>query len=149
MKKVLIALDYGVSAQKIAEKGAELAKNMNAKVTLLHVVADESYYSSIDSAPFMGFYGYDFLSLYGNSFVKSTAVVDYRFYKKNHLNFTANYANIGNKLFDSEAWLERPNFSGYAFGYGLETIFGPLEVKHSWSPETRDHYTWFSIGYWF
>ena len=98
---------------------------------------------------FDSFYGYDFLSLYGNSFVKSTASVDYRFYKKNHLNFTANYANVGNKLFDSEAWLERPNFSGYAFGYGLETIFGPLEVKHSWSPETRDHYTWFSIGYWF
>ena len=65
------------------------------------------------------------------------------------MNFTANYANIGNKLFDSEAWLERPNFSGYAFGYGLETIFGPLEVKHSWSPETTEHYTWFSIGYWF
>ncbi len=95
------------------------------------------------------FYGYDFLSLYGNSFVKSVATIDYRFYKKNHLNFAANFANIGTKLFDSDAWLERPNYSGYALGYGLETIFGPLEVKHSWSPETREHYTWFSIGYWF
>ena len=95
------------------------------------------------------FYGYDFLSLYGNSFVKSTVTLDYRFYRKHHLNFTGNYANIGNKLFDSDAWLERPNFSGYAFGYGLETIFGPLAVKHSWSPETRNHYTWFSIGYHF
>ncbi|MGC4040054.1 MAG: universal stress protein [Flavobacterium sp.] len=63
MKKILIALDYGISAQKIAEKGYELAKAMNAKVTLLHVVADESYYSSIDSAPFMGFYGYDFFDV--------------------------------------------------------------------------------------
>lgn len=95
------------------------------------------------------FYGYDFLSLYGNSFVKATTIVDYRFYKKHHLNFAANFANIGNKLFESDAWLERPNYSGYAFGYGLETILGPIEIKHSWSPETREHYTWFSIGYWF
>jgi nucleotide-binding universal stress UspA family protein len=63
MKKILIALDYGLSAQKIAEKGLELAKSMNARVTLLHVVADETYYSSIDSAPFMGFYGYDFFNM--------------------------------------------------------------------------------------
>ena len=63
MKKVLIALDYGVSAKKIAEKGFELAKNMNAKVTLLHVVAVESYYNTLDAGPFIGFYGYDFFSL--------------------------------------------------------------------------------------
>lgn len=93
------------------------------------------------------FYGYDYLSLFGNSYVKSTITVDYKFYKKHHLNFAGNFANIGNKLFDSDAWLERPNYSGYALGYGLETILGPLEIKHSWSPETREHYTWFSIGY--
>lgn len=95
------------------------------------------------------FYGYNFLSLFGNSFVKSTVTLDYRFYKKHHFNIAANYANVGDKLFDSDAWLERPNYSGYAIGYGLETILGPVEIKHSWSPETRDHYTWFTIGYWF
>ncbi len=63
MKKVLIALDYGLSAQKIAEQGYQLAKSMNAKATLIHVVADETYYSSMDSAPFMGFYGYNFFDL--------------------------------------------------------------------------------------
>ncbi len=63
MKKILIALDYGLSAQKIAEKGFELAKSMNAKVTLLHVVADETYYRGMDSAPFLGFYGYDFFNI--------------------------------------------------------------------------------------
>lgn len=60
MKRVLIALDYGLSAQKIAEQGFELAKSMNAKVTLIHVVADESYYNAIDSTAFIGFYGYDY-----------------------------------------------------------------------------------------
>jgi nucleotide-binding universal stress UspA family protein len=66
MDKILIALDYGLSAQLIAEKGFELAQRMNAKVTLLHVVADDSYYNSIDSEPFMGFYGYDFFNIDNN-----------------------------------------------------------------------------------
>jgi len=42
-----------------------------------------------------------------------------------------------------------PKYSGYALGYGLETIIGPVEVKYSWSPEARQGYTWFSIGFWF
>lgn len=66
MKKVLIALDYGLSAKKIAEQGFELAKSMNAKVTLLHVVADESYYNAIDSGAFIGFYGYDYFDTFNN-----------------------------------------------------------------------------------
>lgn len=74
MKKVLIALDYGLSAQKIAELGYALAKSMNAKVTLLHVVADESYYSAIDSAPFVGFYGYDFFDLANSDSLIESAV---------------------------------------------------------------------------
>ena len=55
MKKILIALDYNPTAQKIAETGYELAKSMNAQVILLHVVADYTYYSSLDYSPIMGF----------------------------------------------------------------------------------------------
>ena len=88
MKKVLIALDYGVSAQKIAEKGYKLAKSMNAKVTLLHVVSDETYYSAIDSAPFMGFYGIDFFNVDNNQNLMTSS-----------LNFLE---NIKSKLNDDE-----------------------------------------------
>ena len=35
---------------------------------------------------FKSFYGYDFLTLGGNSFVKSTGTIDYEFYKNHHLN---------------------------------------------------------------
>lgn len=63
MKKVLIALDYGISAKQIAEQGFELAISMNAEVTLLHVVADQSYYNIIDSAPFALLYGYNFFNI--------------------------------------------------------------------------------------
>ena len=55
MKKVLIAIDYNPTAQKIAETGYSLAKSMNAEITLLHVVADYTYYSSLDYSPIMGF----------------------------------------------------------------------------------------------
>lgn len=83
MKNILIALDYGISAQKIAEQGHQLAKSMNAKVTLLHVVADESYYSSIDSAPFMGFYGYDFFDIENSDTLIESSVKFLEKIKKN------------------------------------------------------------------
>ena len=58
MKKILIALDYDPTAQVIAEKGFMLAKAMGAGVTLLHVIADPVYYSSVNYSPIMGFTGY-------------------------------------------------------------------------------------------
>lgn len=58
MKKILIALDYDPTAQAIAEKGFMLAKAMGAEVTLLHVIADPVYYSSVNYSAIMGFSGY-------------------------------------------------------------------------------------------
>ncbi|MCO6174626.1 patatin-like phospholipase family protein [Flavobacterium sp. NRK F10] len=99
---------------------------------------------------FRPFYGYDFVSLMGDSYVKSSATLDVEVYRKHHLNFTGNFANIGNNLFqDVDNWLKKPAYTGYAIGYGLETIIGPIEIKHSWAPETRDHFTWFTVGFWF
>lgn len=47
MKKVLIAIDYDQTAQKVANIGFSMAKDMNAKVILLHVVSNPVlYYSS-------------------------------------------------------------------------------------------------------
>jgi len=56
--KVLIALDYNPTAQKVAETGFSMAKAMNAEVTLLHVIADPVYYSSMEYSPIMGYNGY-------------------------------------------------------------------------------------------
>jgi nucleotide-binding universal stress UspA family protein len=58
MKKVLIALDYNPTAQKVAEAGFSMAKAMNAEITLLHVMADPAYYSSQEYSPIMGFNGF-------------------------------------------------------------------------------------------
>lgn len=55
MKKVLIAVDYEPSAQKIAETGYAFAKAMGAQVVLLHVTSDAAYYSTLNYSPIMGF----------------------------------------------------------------------------------------------
>lgn len=55
MKKILIALDYDSSAQRIAESANELAKAMNAQAILLHVISDASHYASVNYSPVMGF----------------------------------------------------------------------------------------------
>ena len=58
MKKVLIALNYDPAAQKIAETVYDLAKAMNARTVLLHVISDPVYYTSVNYSPIMGFEGF-------------------------------------------------------------------------------------------
>ena len=93
------------------------------------------------------FYGYDYLSLTGNSYFKVGSTIDYEIVKKNHLNFSVNFANIQDNLFDATNWIKTPRKSGYAVGYGLETIVGPIELKYSWSPELPKGFTWLSLGF--
>ncbi|MGC1391381.1 MAG: universal stress protein [Bacteroidales bacterium] len=57
-KKVLIALDYNPTAQKVAEVGFSMAKSMNAEVILLHVITDPVIYFISGYSPIMGFNGY-------------------------------------------------------------------------------------------
>lgn len=53
-KKVLIALDYDPTAQKVADAGFSMATAMNAGVILLHVISDPVYYASTEYSPIMG-----------------------------------------------------------------------------------------------
>jgi NTE family protein len=98
---------------------------------------------------FKHFYGYDFLSISADSFIKSCFTLDYEIYKKNHINFAANYANLEDDLFKNGDWLSKPKYNGYAIGYALESAVGPIEVKYSWSPELNKGYTFISLGFWF
>ena len=63
MKKILIALDYDPAAEKIAEKGYDLAKSMNAEIILLHVVSEPLYYTSANYSPIMGYEGFNNLDM--------------------------------------------------------------------------------------
>lgn len=87
MKKILIALDYNPSAQKIAERGYALAKSMNAQVILLHVISDAAYYSSLNYSPIMGFDSFSNLDILQTDIVPELkkAALEYLYKSKQHL----------------------------------------------------------------
>jgi nucleotide-binding universal stress UspA family protein len=58
MKKVLIAIDYFSTAQKVAELGHALGNAMDAQIVLLHVIENPAYYASSVYDPIMGFGGF-------------------------------------------------------------------------------------------
>ncbi|MDX1760809.1 MAG: hypothetical protein R3218_01505, partial [Christiangramia sp.] len=68
---------------------------------------------------------------------------------KNHIIASANIANVEDRLFTSGNWFTLPDYTGYALGYGIDTFMGPMEVKYTYSPEVRNSYWFFSLGFWF
>lgn len=96
---------------------------------------------------FRPFYGYNFLSLSGDSYIKVGGDLLYNFYGANYFIASANFANLQNSVFTSGEWFSSPSFSGYALGYGLDTFFGPIDIKASYSPEVEDFIWYASLGY--
>ncbi|SRX52417.1 putative NTE family protein [Aequorivita sp. CIP111184] len=94
--------------------------------------------------PFMG---YETISLRGNTYLKSTLTFDYEIFRKNHINISANIANIGNDLFETGQWIDGVDYSGISAGYGLETVLGPMEIKYSYSPELDKSEWYVALGY--
>jgi len=98
---------------------------------------------------FISFYGYDYISIIGDGFVKGVINFDYEIADNHHINLAANYANVGNDLFTNGEWITSPDYSGYAIGYSLETFLGPFEVKYTWSPDISQSSWFFNVGFWF
>ena len=98
---------------------------------------------------FVPFFGYDFLSLPGNSFIKAYGRLDYKIAPKNHVLFSANVANVADDLFRTGDWFKKPTYSGFGIGYGFESFLGPIQIYYSWSPEINTDSVFFSVGYWF
>jgi len=95
------------------------------------------------------FYGYDFLSVAGDGYVKGAIDLHYQFYKKHFLTLSGNFSNIDDGLFKDADWLSFPDHTGYALGYGAKTILGPMQIKSSWSPEVKRVQWFVSVGFWF
>ena len=58
LKKVLIALDYDPTAQKVAESGFSFASGLGAEIVLLNVVSYPLFAPTPEYSPIMGFSGY-------------------------------------------------------------------------------------------
>lgn len=166
LQTYLASSDYTNKFKPFSIAKAELSfvRTIFNKATV-KIGADAGFNIGSDSVPFFDFilggygynkinnfnyfYGYDFLSIAGNSFIKTDITLDYEILKKNHINFSANFANLGDDIFSTVDWVSMPKYTGYALGYGLETIIGPIEIKQSWSPQMSKSFTWFSIGFMF
>lgn len=98
---------------------------------------------------FSRFYGYDVAELIDIAFVKGEAEFRYQFYPKHYGILDTNIGRISNENIFKKGSLLRDIKSGYAIGYGLETFLGPIELKYSWSPEKRDSFWYFNLGFWF
>ena len=64
------------------------------------------------------------------------------------MSFLANYARVADSVFKNGD-LFKDTKSGYAFGYSLKTCIGPIELKYSLSPDTKNHFWYFKLGFWF
>ncbi len=91
------------------------------------------------------FYGYEPLSLRGNTYLKTTLSIDWECTKKNYISLFGNIANVGDDLFIDNRWADSIDYSAFGLGYGLETPLGPLEVKYAYSPE-RDTTEWHIVA---
>ncbi|MEN8815721.1 MAG: patatin-like phospholipase family protein [Nonlabens sp.] len=95
----------------------------------------------------VSFYGYDFISISGDTMIKTLFEIDYEIFKKNHIVLSANFADAQNGLFERRDWFSNEGYDGYAIGYGLETFLGPVEVKYSFSPQNDDGLLFVSLGF--
>jgi NTE family protein len=93
------------------------------------------------------FYGYDFISLSGNTMIRTLFEVDYEIFSKNHLVASANFASVQDDLFEQDDWIGNDVNSGFALGYGLETFLGPLELKYSFSPQADNSEFFVKLGF--
>ena len=97
---------------------------------------------------FDSFLGYDVAELTDRSYVKTGLSIRYEIFKKNSVAFTGNFARVTDDLW-SDGNIFADTKTGYALGYSIETLIGPIQLTYSWSPETNNQIWYFNLGFWF
>lgn len=97
---------------------------------------------------FIPFHGYDYASLTGPSFLLSHLKIRYELFKNNFLMTGVNVARVEENLLNDGSIFDDTKV-GYAFGYGVDTFLGPIELNYTYSPDTEKHYWFFNLGFWF
>lgn len=99
---------------------------------------------------FIPFYGYDIAAKSHTDFLKIAATLRYELFKDNYISFTGNSAvGVEKKIsiINEDPIVEE--MTGFAIGYGMKSIIGPIELKHTWTPDNNFSYWHFNIGFWF
>lgn len=127
----------------ISEAGFTIGENLNRALDY-----NVGGYGKNFINTFVPFNGYDFAALSGDSYLRSALTVRYEFLPKNYMMATANYARVGQDLFNEGRIFEETK-SGYMLGYGMDTFLGPIEFNYTWSPDHKESFWYFNVGYWF
>ncbi|NJK96695.1 MAG: universal stress protein [Bacteroidales bacterium] len=91
IRTVLVALDYEPSAQHVAETGYTVASALGASLVLMHVVADNVYYSTPEYSPVMGFTGFSSTDITGQ-----VGMADLKVASQDYLNITKHHLGDDN-----------------------------------------------------
>ena len=96
---------------------------------------------------FVSFYGYEYADLIGSSYLKQSVDMQYEFYKQHFLAIGINAAVVDDNLFKTRVFEQIK--TGYAIGYSLNSIIGPIEFKYASNLENKKSYWYVNVGYWF
>ncbi|WP_299119057.1 patatin-like phospholipase family protein [uncultured Tenacibaculum sp.] len=131
--------------QYISEAGLTLGKKSSQMFDFRLGGYNQNYINN-----FTPFYGYDTGMLNDQSFLRSEFNLRYQIFNnyKHYAVLIANYARVEENVFKGASLFDNTK-SGYAVGYSVETLIGPIELKYSWSPDHREKYWLFNLGFWF
>ena len=132
-----------LSTHFISEAGITIGDNENRALDYNVGGYGENYINN-----FIPFFGYDFAELNANSFLKSTFILRYEFLPKNYFSTSANFSRVEEDVFNKGKLFDNTK-TGFMLGYGLDTFLGPIEINYSWSPNHKEKYWYFNVGYWF
>jgi len=129
--------------QIISEAGVTIGNNDNLVLDYHLGGYNENYINT-----FVPFYGYGFAELNESAFLRTALTARVELFKKNFLSFTGNLGRINDDIWNDGRIFEDTKL-GYAAGYGVNTIIGPIELVYSWNPDNSQNYWYINVGFWF
>ena len=127
----------------ISEAGVTIGNNENTVLDYHLGGYNENYINT-----FVPFYGYGFAQLNESAFLRTALTARVEIFKKNFLSLTGNFGRINDDIWNDGRIFEDTK-KGYALGYGINTILGPVELLYSWSPDTNINHWYINVGFWF
>jgi len=126
-----------------SEAGLTLGNNINEVLDYHLGGYNENYINT-----FIPFYGYGFAELNESAFLRTVLTARYEIFKKNFVSFTGNFGRLNDDIWNDGRIFEDTR-TGYAAGYGVDTIIGPIELLYSWSPDNNQNHWYINVGFWF
>ena len=127
----------------LSEAGITLGNNDNGVLDYHLGGYNENYINT-----FVPFYGYGFAELNESAFLRTAVTARYELFKKNFLSFTGNFGRVNDDIWNDGRIFEETR-TGYAAGYGVNTIIGPVELVYSWNPDNNQNFWYINVGFWF